>query len=212
MLRENTMIREAAAELQKAFKEGAGKDVIQAAFDKFGQAIAATVQADFETANGDVRVLAQRDFRQLTSEETKYYQALIDAGKQKNPKQVYDGLLDDKVMPNTVIEDVFKDLREEHPLLSRIRFQSVEYLTRWILNDHTVQTARWGDINDEITKEIVSAFQTIEITSISERGNPGSSRGGDRVRHGRLYADRHGQRHSQGRSGHRRSLSAEDGG
>lgn len=164
MLRENTMIREAAAELQAAFKEGAGKDVIQAAFDKFGQAIAATVQADFETANGDVRVLAQRGFRQLTSEETKYYQALIDAGKQKNPKQAYDGLLDDKVMPNTVIEDVFKDLREEHPLLSRIRFQSVEYLTRWILNDHTVQTARWGEINDEITKEIVSAFQTIEIT------------------------------------------------
>ena len=111
MLRENTMIREAAAELQKAFKEGAEKDVIQAAFDKFGQAIAATVQADFETANGDVRILAQRGFRQLTSEETKYYQALIDAGKQKNPKQVYDGLLDDKVMPNTVIEDVFKDLR-----------------------------------------------------------------------------------------------------
>ena len=57
MLRENTMIREAAAELQKAFKEGAEKDVIQAAFDKFGQAIAATVQAE---ARGRLREQRRR--------------------------------------------------------------------------------------------------------------------------------------------------------
>jgi hypothetical protein len=74
------------------------------------------------------------------------------------------GLVTPEVMPNTIIEDVYKNLTEEHPLLNRINFQSVAYLTRWILNDHSVQTAVWGEINDTITKQITSAFQTVELT------------------------------------------------
>ena len=165
MLRKNSMITEATAALQAAFSaEDTTPEVMQAAFDQFGQAIAATVRADFESANGDRAVLAQRGFRQLTAEETKYYQALIEAGKSDHPKQVYAGLLDAKVMPITIIEDVYKDLVAEHPLLAAINFQNVAYMTRWILNDHSVQTAAWGAVNSQITQQIVSAFRTIEIT------------------------------------------------
>ena len=165
MLKGNSMIKDAAAALQAAFAtENATPEIIQAAFDKFGEAIAATVQADYESANGDKAILAQRGFRQLTAEETKYYQGIIDAGKTKNPVQTYAGLLDNKVMPTTIIEDVYHDLVQEHPLLAKINFQSVAYLTRWILNDHTVQTAVWGDVNAQITQQIQSAFQTVEIT------------------------------------------------
>ena len=165
MLKQNSMITDAAAALQAAFNaEDSTPEVIQAAFDKFGQAIAATVQADFESANGDRNILAQRGFRQLTAPEQKYYEQIIKAGKASNPKQAYEGLLDDKVMPITVIEDVYKDLVQEHPLLAKINFQSVAYLTRWILNDHTVQTAVWGEINSQITQQITSAFRTVEIT------------------------------------------------
>ena len=165
MLKQNSMITDAAAALQAAFNaEDSTPEVIQAAFDKFGQAIAATVQADFESANGDRNILAQRGFRQLTAPEQKYYEQIIKAGKASNPKQAYEGLLDDKVMPMTVIEDVYKDLVQEHPLLAKINFQSVAYLTRWILNDHTVQTAVWGEINSQITQQITSAFRTVEIT------------------------------------------------
>lgn len=165
MLKQNSMITDAAAALQAAFNaEDSTPEVIQAAFDKFGQAIAATVQADFESANGDRNILAQRGFRQLTAPEQKYYEQIIKAGKTSNPKQAYEGLLDDKVMPMTVIEDVYKDLVQEHPLLAKINFQSVAYLTRWILNDHTVQTAVWGEINSQITQQITSAFRTVEIT------------------------------------------------
>lgn len=165
MLKPNSMITNAAAALQAAFNaEDSTPEVIQAAFDKFGQAIAATIQADFESANGDRNILAQRGFRQLTAPEQRYYEQIIKAGKESNPKQVYAGLLDDKVMPMTVIEDVYKDLVQEHPLLAKINFQSVAYLTRWILNDHTVQTAVWGDINSQITQQITSAFKTVEIT------------------------------------------------
>ena len=165
MLRKNSMITEATAALQAAFAaENTTPETMQAAFEQFGQAIAATIQADFESANGDRNILAQRGFRQLTAEETKYYQALIDAGKSQNPVQTYAGLLDAKVMPITIIEDVYKDLVAEHPLLAKINFQSVQYLTRWILNDHSVQTAAWGAVNSQIAQQITSAFRTVEIT------------------------------------------------
>ena len=165
MLRKNSMITEATAALQAAFNaEDTTPEVMQGAFEQFAQAIAASVQADFESANGDRNILAQRGFRQLTAEENKYYQALIEAGKSKNPVQTYAGLLSDKVMPTTIIEDVYKDLLAEHPLLAKINFQSVQYLTRWILNDHSVQTAAWGAVNSQIAKQITSAFRTVEIT------------------------------------------------
>ena len=165
MLRKNSMITEATAALQAAFNaEDTTPEVMQGAFEQFAQAIAATVQADFESANGDRNILAQRGFRQLTAEENKYYQALIEAGKSKNPVQTYAGLRSDKVMPTTIIEDVYKDLLAEHPLLAKINFQSVQYLTRWILNDHSVQTAVWGAVNSQIAQQITSAFRTVEIT------------------------------------------------
>lgn len=165
MLKGNSIITNAVAALQTAMNaENPTQESIQAAFEQFGQAIAATVQADFESANGDRTILAQRGFRQLTTEETKYYQTIIDAGKQQNPIQAYNGLMSDKVMPQTIIEDVYRDLVQDHPLLGRINFQSVAYLTRWILNDHTVQTAVWGEINSAIAQEITSAFRVVELT------------------------------------------------
>ena len=203
MLRENTMITNAAAALQAAFNsEGSTPETIQAAFDQFGQAIAATIQAEYESANGDRAILAQRGFRVLTSEETRYYEQIIKAGKSSNPVQTYAGLLDDKVMPNTVIEDVYRDLTQEHPLLGAINFQSVEYLTRWILNDHSVQTAVWGAVNSQITQQITSAFRTVEITQClrdHREGHAGPRPGLPRQLHPYLpqgsARDRAGERH-----------------
>ena len=165
MLHENTMVRNAAADLQQIFmSENPDATAVEAAFDQFGQAIAASVLADYQSANGDKVILAQRGFRQLTTEETKYYNAVIEAGKSRTPVQTYAGLMEDKVMPNTIIEDVYKGLVQEHPLLGAINFQSVSYLTRWILNDHSVQAAAWGAVNSQITQQIVSAFRVVEIT------------------------------------------------
>ena len=162
MFKANSIINNAAASLQEAFKEG-NEEMLQKAFEQFGEAIKNTVAEDFMSANGDKDILLQRGFRVLTSKETDYYQKLIEAGKSDNPKQVYSGLLNSDAMPTTIIEDVYKNLTEEHPLLSRINFVSVEYMTKWILNDHSAQTAVWGAINSQITEEITSAFQTIQV-------------------------------------------------
>lgn len=165
MLKPNSMVADAAAEMMAVMNaENPTREAAQDALTNFGNAIAASVMAEYESANGDRQILAQRGFRQLTSEETKYYEGIIEAGRQKNPIQAYAGLLDNRVMPVTIIEDVYKDLVEEHPLLAKINFQSVQYLTRWILNDHTIQTAAWGEINGAIVKQVESAFRVVEIT------------------------------------------------
>lgn len=164
MLRENSMVQNAAAELSNVMTAEAPEAAqVEAAFESFGNAIAAVVLADYEASHGDENILLQRGFRVLTSEEKKFYQALIKAGKEKTV-QTMNGLLNDKVMPITILEDVYKDLTEEHPLLARINFQSVQYMTRWILNDHSVQTATWGEVNSQIATQISSAFRTVEIT------------------------------------------------
>lgn len=161
MFKANSAVRDAVVAMQSAIESG-NKENITAAFEKFGESIASTVQADFESAHGDKEVLLQRGFRVLTATEQKYYEKVIEAGKQKTV-QAMNGLLTPEVMPTTIIEDVYRELTEEHPLLARINFVSVQYLTRWILNDHTADSAVWGDVNDEITKQITSSFKTVEI-------------------------------------------------
>ena len=163
MLRDNSMVQNAAAELRNVFTaEAPDTHAVEEAFEKFGNAIAASVLADYESAHGDQNILMQRGFRVLTSEETAFYQSLIKAGKEKTV-QTMNGLLDNKVMPVTILEDVYKDLQADHPLLAAINFQSVQYLTRWILTDHAVPTATWGAINSAIATQIEGAFRVIEL-------------------------------------------------
>jgi len=157
-----TMQKEAVTALQKAMV-GGNEAEIQQAWTQFHDSVVEAVTQDFEMANGDEKILAQRGFRQLTSREKEYYEKLIEAGKQ-DPKQAMTNLIDIEAMPETIIEDVYRELTEEHPLLARINFQNVRYLTKWILNDHTAQAAVWGDINEAITKEISSSFKVVEIS------------------------------------------------
>ncbi|RDU22204.1 phage major capsid protein [Anaerosacchariphilus polymeriproducens] len=154
--------QDSVAALQKALSGGT-EDEIKQAWEQFHESIVASVRQDYEEASGNHTILAQRGYRQLTKEEHGYYEKLIQAGKEANPQQAMTNLLSNEIMPSTIIEDVYKDLIEEHPLLSKINFQNVKYLTRWILNDHSKQSAVWGELNSTITQEITSGFKTIEI-------------------------------------------------
>lgn len=151
-----------------AMKSGNDNDYMEA-FEAMNAAIAEKVKADFMELQdtNDAAVLAQRGYRQLTSKETKWYQKVIEAAKSANPKQAFTSIIgsdnEEDLMPTTIIEDVYRDLAEEYPLLNAIRFQHVGYITKWILNDHATQLAVWGQITDEITKEINSAFRVVDI-------------------------------------------------
>ena len=159
---------EATEKLAAAMKSG-DESKIQEAWNDFHSSVVEQVKADFAEVqeSKDAAVLVQRGYRQLTSKETKWYQKVIEALKSTNPKQAFTAIIgsdnEDDLMPTTIIEDVYKHLRDEHPLLKAINFQYVGYITKWILNDHSAQNAIWGKITDEITKEITSSFKVIDI-------------------------------------------------
>ena len=159
---------EATVKLAAAMKSG-DEAKIQEAWNEFHGSVVEQVKADFAELqeSKDATVLAQRGYRQLTSKETKWYQKVIEALRSNNPKQAFTAIIgsdnEDDLMPTTIIEDVYKHLRDEHPLLKAINFQYVGYITKWILNDHSAQNAVWGKITDEITKEITSSFKVIDV-------------------------------------------------
>lgn len=158
--------KQSATALMNAFKSGKETEIKQA-WENFHNSIVDTVKADYEEAlqSNDRNILSQRGFRVLTNAEQKFYEKFIEASRTSNPKQALTDLLaTENGMPETIIEDVYKDLVEEHPLLAKVKFQNVKYLTTWLLNDHTPDQAVWGEINAEITKQIESGFKAINMT------------------------------------------------
>ena len=113
----------------------------------------------------DAAALAARGLRQITSEEKKYYEAVIAAMKTETPKQALANL--DVTMPKTIIEDVFDSLKAEHKLLSVIDFNNTTYVTEWILNKNGKQKAKWGDITAEFEKELSGEFEKLDMVMFS---------------------------------------------
>ena len=157
-----------AKQLQVALTSGSEEEQ-QQAWNDFSNSIVEQIKADAEiyAQTGDKNILAQRGYRQLTSAEERFYDKFIEASKMRNVQQAVATLADlkeNELMPETIIEDVYRDLVAEHPLLAKVKFQSVAYATKVIMNDHTAQSAVWGEIDAEITKEITSAFKMLDMT------------------------------------------------
>ncbi|WP_242953635.1 phage major capsid protein [Clostridium merdae] len=157
--------KENAAIMQKinqAVKDGDDTAFSQA-FTEFAESIQQAVLSEAKElmAANDVAVLAQRGVRQLTGEETKYYNAVIGAMKSGNPKQAVTDL--EVVMPKTVIDSVFEDLITDHPLLDAIDFQNAGAVTEWLLNENPRQLATWSPLCAEIVKELTSGFRKIDL-------------------------------------------------
>ena len=148
--------------MNKAITEN-NTETYQEAFNELAGSIQQVVLKEYEQAiqSNDANVLAQRGLRQLTSDENKYYNALIDAMKQKNVKQALTDL--EVVMPRTIIDDVFDDLTTEHPLLDAIDFQNAGAVTEWLLNANPDQLATWSPLCAEIVKELTSGFKKIDL-------------------------------------------------
>lgn len=159
--------KEVAEKMQQALKSGDEAKVIEA-WEGFQQSVVDNIKADFEDyqQTQDKTILQDRGYRQLTTSEEKWYKGFIEASRSNKPQQSFADFLNgpEGIMPETVITDIYKDLLEEHPLLTKINFVNAKYLTRWILNDHTIDTAVWGELNSEITKELTSSFKSVDIT------------------------------------------------
>ena len=123
------------------------KKLLLEAFNEFCDFLQQMVMGEAEgliqLANN--QILAGRGARALTSEETEYYQKIIEAMKSPNPKQAL-AVIDD-ALPETIIEAVFEDIIEAHPLLDAIDFRDTGALTEIIVSVlDGRQLAHWGKL------------------------------------------------------------------
>lgn len=149
--------------LNEAMKEG-NDEAFQAAFTEFTDMLQESVLAEAKgiVEAADNNILMGRGARPLTSSERKYYESLIDAMNSKNPQQALTMI--DEAMPKTVIDAVFEDIIESHPLLDAINFQNTGALTEILVSTLDGRfMATWGKLCDEITKELASGFQVIDL-------------------------------------------------
>lgn len=158
---------EIGAKMQEAIKNN-DADAFSAQMEAMMQNIADDVEMqaarriDGIRQDLDTTVLANRGVRQLTTEEKKYYQKLAAAMWDANPKMALANL--EEVLPKTVIDAVFDELQTRHPLLRRIDFIPVNAVTEIVMNTNEYQEAVWGELCDEIIKEVTSGFKVVNMS------------------------------------------------
>ena len=157
-------VDEIRAKLQQAVANN-DSEAFSAAMSEMMQHIASGIQQDYETQIAelqqelDQRILSARGVRQLTKEERDYYEKLSGAMRSANPKQAVENL--NEVLPRTVVDSVFEELRNKHPLLSRINFIPSAGNVEILMNTNGYQEAAWGELCDEIVKELTAGFKAI---------------------------------------------------
>ena len=149
--------------LNQAIKDG-NEETFAQAFTEFSMNIQESVMAEAQlmVQTADSTVLASRGVRQLTSEENKYYQGVIEAMRSNSPRQALADLT--VVLPITTIDAVFDELVATHPLLDVINFQNTSGLIEFIVNTNTKQLATWGVLTAAIVTELTSGFKKIPLT------------------------------------------------
>ena len=111
----------------------------------------------------DSNILASRGVRQLTSKEKKFYESLIASARQEvTPGSVITGI--GEALPETTIESVFDDLKQNHPLLNAINFTNTSAITKMVMNKQGSQTATWDELNTPITKQLVGEIEIVTMT------------------------------------------------
>jgi HK97 family phage major capsid protein len=143
--------------------DGAGDpEAFSAAFEDLANDIQSNLQDQFKelTAQNDKSALAARGVRILTSQETKYYEAIIGAMKNAEPKSALAGV--NVVLPDTVINSVFDDIQKDHPLLAAINFQNTAGLVKMLLSTNG-GVASWGALGDKVSSELSASFTEIDL-------------------------------------------------
>lgn len=157
---ENLQTMQALQEAMKADDE----EGMQKAFQKFCDGIQQNIMKEAMqlSLSADRKVLAARGIRQLTSEETKFYQAWIDANKSGDPKQAVANI--DVAMPETILDSVLDDMKGQHELLNYVDVQNATGVIKMIVNAGDVKLAVWGTLNSAITKELEGSLEELNVT------------------------------------------------
>lgn len=161
-------------------------DKIKQEKDKLRSALADAIRANDETAIGeamdgwmqfvsetvmdeaaglvdatDRSILAARGIRQLTAEETKFYEGFIAAAR-GDAQTVITNIT--SALPQTVIDSVMEDMKAAYPLLDMIDFTNTGAAIKWVLNAQGAQAATWDELNSAITKDLAGALNIVDLT------------------------------------------------
>lgn len=109
----------------------------------------------------DKNILAARGVRVLTNVEQKYYTELIGA-MSSSPRQALENI--EIAMPETIIDSVFEDIIQQHPLLDALDFRNTNGAIKMIVNKGGIQLAVWGKLTDAYTKELSGSIDEIDTT------------------------------------------------
>lgn len=156
---EKDKLRNALADAIRANDE----EALGAAMDSWMQFVSETVM---DEATGlvdatDRSILAARGIRQLTAEETKFYNDFITSAR-GGAQTVITNIT--SALPQTVIDSVMDDMRAAYPLLDMIDFTNTGAAIKWVLNAQGAQAATWDELNTPITKDLAGALNIVDLT------------------------------------------------
>lgn len=158
-------MQEKKLEIQKALADSIrenDEDGMKKAMDDWMDFVSNQIMAESRgiTEATDRSILAARGVRQLTSEETKYYESLIaEATRQEG---VITNIMSN--MPETIIDQVLDDMKTDHPLLDEVDFVNTSDVTKWIFNTQGAQQATWDELNTEFTNKLGGAIDAVSTT------------------------------------------------
>ena len=152
-----------------AVKSG-NPDDFGSAMQEYADAVQDSIMHDVEgrIQARDVDILKARGKNDLTEKEKKFYDALRESIRTKAPlKMAIDKDSYTNTMPETLIDHIFDDLKQNHPLLAAMGFQNTTGQTKMYFNSADTPVASWGELTGAITNEISGKF-TVETMGLSK--------------------------------------------
>lgn len=149
----NKELAERQEKLKNAIESGDSEKFVKVQVEMAKDIEARILQEAKRTVHEDIndsQVMMKRGLQPLTAEETEYYNEVIG-------EEGFSGT--EKLMPATVFDRVFEDLRVNHELLNEIDFVNTTGVTEWITREGEVEAAWWGKLCDEIKKKLEMAFK-----------------------------------------------------
>ncbi|MFC9726066.1 phage major capsid protein [Bacillus cereus] len=142
----------------KATQEGTAEEQSVALNSMIG-ALATDVRADIlnqvNESMVDRSIMQSRGANVLTSEEMKFFNAVVEEG----------GFKSTETLPKTTQERIFDDLVEDHPFLQHIGLENLGAVTEFVYGDPE-GAAVWGPLFDGIKGQLNATFRKDSISQL----------------------------------------------
>ncbi|MDA2160970.1 phage major capsid protein [Bacillus cereus group sp. Bc252] len=142
----------------KATQEGTAEEQT-VALNSMIEALATDVRADIlnqvNESMVDRSIMQSRGANVLTSEEMKFFNAVVEEG----------GFKSTETLPKTTQERIFDDLVEDHPFLQHIGLENLGAVTEFIYGDPE-GAAVWGPLFDDIKGQLNATFRKDSISQL----------------------------------------------